>query len=304
MEKIIEVRNLHKKYGAIEAVKGIDFYVEKGQLFAFLGPNGAGKTTTINIVCTLLSKDQGEVFVDGHQLDKEDGLIRDEIGIVFQESVLDPLLTVRENLQIRGSLYHLEKNILTQAIEDAMKTTEILDLANRRFGKLSGGQRRRTDIARALINHPKILFLDEPTTGLDPQTRKNVWKTITELQKAQGMTIFLTTHYMEEAAMADYVVVIDNGLIAAKGTPAELKEHYSSDSIEIKPNDKKRAITILQENGIPFREASDLLIVDLKNTLDSLLILKLLEGLIVSFQVLNGTMDDAFIGITGKEIRE
>jgi multidrug/hemolysin transport system ATP-binding protein len=304
MEKIIEVRGLHKKYGNVEAVKGIDFYVEKGKLFAFLGPNGAGKSTTINIVCTLLSRDGGEVLVDGHVLDKEDAQIRDEIGIVFQESVLDPLLTVKENLQTRGSFYNLEKEQLANAIAEAMKTTDITNIANRRFGTLSGGQRRRADIARALINHPKILFLDEPTTGLDPQTRKTVWKTIEDLQKRQGMTVFLTTHYMEEAAMADYVVVIDNGLIAAKGTPAELKELYSSDSIQIQPADKKAVLEQLQKAGIEYREVSDLVIVDLKKTIDALPILALLDGLISSFQVLNGTMDDAFIGITGKEIRE
>jgi len=304
MRKIIEVTGLQKRYGAVEAVKGIDFYVEEGKLFAFLGPNGAGKSTTINIICTLLSKDAGTILVDGHELDKDDSAIRDEIGIVFQDSVLDPLLTVKENLMTRGSFYHLEKEALNQAIDEAMKTTDIINIANRRFGTLSGGQRRRTDIARALINHPKILFLDEPTTGLDPQTRKTVWKTIEQLQKEQGMTVFLTTHYMEEAAMADYVIVIDNGLIAAKGTPAELKEKYSSDSVMIEPKNREKAIAVLKKNHIEFREASDLLIVDLAQTLEALPILALLEGEITSFQVLNGTMDDAFIGITGKEIRE
>lgn len=304
MRKIIEVTGLKKRYGAVEAVKGIDFYVEEGKLFAFLGPNGAGKSTTINIICTLLSKDVGTVLVDGHELDKDDSAIRDEIGIVFQESVLDPLLTVKENLMTRGSFYHLEKEALNKAIDEAMKTTDIVNIANRRFGTLSGGQRRRTDIARALINHPKILFLDEPTTGLDPQTRKTVWKTIEQLQKEQGMTVFLTTHYMEEAAMADYVIVIDNGLIAAKGTPAELKEKYSTDSVMIEPKNRDKAIDVLKKNHIEFREASDLLIVDLAQTLEALPILALLEGEISSFQVLNGTMDDAFIGITGKEIRE
>jgi multidrug/hemolysin transport system ATP-binding protein len=304
MEKIIEVHGLKKNYGTVEAVKGIDFYVEAGKLFAFLGPNGAGKSTTINIVCTLLSRDAGSVVVDGHEVDKEDGKIRDEIGIVFQESVLDPLLTVRENLRTRGSFYHLEKTQLETAIQVAMETTDIVSLADRRFGTLSGGQRRRADIARALVNHPKILFLDEPTTGLDPQTRKNVWKTIEALQKEQGMTVFLTTHYMEEAASADYVVVIDDGLIAAKGTPAELKEKYSTDSLQIKPTDPSKVFRLLQDNGIVWKEISDLVIVELKQTIDALPILKLLEGCIASVQILNGTMDDAFIGITGKEIRE
>jgi multidrug/hemolysin transport system ATP-binding protein len=304
MQKIIEVHGLKKSYGPVQAVKGIDFYVESGKLFAFLGPNGAGKSTTINIVCTLLTKDAGTIIVDGHETDKEDAAIREEIGIVFQDSVLDPLLTIRENLQTRGSFYHLDKNALNQAIESAMVTTDIVGIADRRFGTLSGGQRRRADIARALVNHPKILFLDEPTTGLDPQTRKNVWRTIEGLQKEHGMTVFLTTHYMEEAAMADYVVVIDDGLIAAKGTPAELKEKYSTDSLQIKPVDPEAVKAILNDNGIAFREASDLVIVDLPRTVDSLPILRLLEGHIASMQVLNGTMDDAFIGITGKEIRE
>ncbi|MFA5742055.1 MAG: ABC transporter ATP-binding protein [Candidatus Izemoplasmatales bacterium] len=304
MEKIIDVQGLYKNYGTVEAVKGIDFYVEKGKMFAFLGPNGAGKTTTINILCTLLSKDQGEIVIDGHVLDHDDNLIRDEIGIVFQESVLDQLLTVRENLEIRGSFYHMGKAELRTAIEEAMKTTDILGIANRRFGTLSGGQKRRTDIARALINHPKILFLDEPTTGLDPQTRKTVWKTIESLQKKQGMTVFLTTHYMEEAGLADYVIVIDDGKIAAKGTPVELKEKYSTDSIQVKPNDYQVVRRVLHENKIEYREVSDLIIIDIKHTIDALPILNLLEGMISSVQILNGTMDDAFIGITGKEIRE
>lgn len=304
MEKIIEVRGLKKNYGSVQAVKGIDFYVEAGKLFAFLGPNGAGKSTTINIVCTLLAKDAGTVIVDGHEVDKDDAAIREAIGIVFQDSVLDAFLTIRENLRTRGSFYGLEKTELEKAIALALKTTDIEAIADRRFGTLSGGQRRRADIARALVNRPKILILDEPTTGLDPQTRKNVWEMIQKLQRDNGMTVFLTTHYMEEAAMADYVVVIDDGLIAAKGTPAELKEKYSRDSLEVKPLDRNVTVSLLRENGIPFREETDLIRIDLPHTTAALPILKLLEGQIVSLQVLNGTMDDAFIGITGKEIRE
>lgn len=304
MEKIIEVHGLKKNYGLVQAVKGIDFYVEKGKLFAFLGPNGAGKSTTINIVCTLLSKDAGTVLVDGHEVDRDDSAIREAIGIVFQESVLDPLLTIRENLRTRGSFYGLEKAELEKAIVLALETTDILTIADRRFGTLSGGQKRRADIARALVNRPKILILDEPTTGLDPQTRKNVWEMIRKLQRESGMTVFLTTHYMEEAGMADFVVVLDDGLIAAKGTPAELKEKYSTDSLEVKPVNRETVAALLRENGIEFREETDLFRIDLSRTLDALPVLKLLEGQIVSLQVLNGTMDDAFIGITGKEIRE
>lgn len=304
MEKIIEVKNLKKNYGSLEAVKGISFYVEKGKLFAFLGPNGAGKTTTINVICTLLTKNEGEVVVDGYSVGNDDAKIRDEIGIVFQDGVLDSLLTVKENLMTRGSFYHSNPQTLLLAVEEAMRITDITDLQNRRYGTLSGGQKRRADIARALVHHPKILFLDEPTTGLDPQTRKNVWNTIQDLQRNSGMTVFLTTHYMEEADEADYVIVIDDGLIAAKGTPAELKDQYSFDTLQIKPIVSETVKEILQKNQIAFLEKQDLLVCNLENTVDAIPILELLAGKITSFQVLNGTMDDAFIGITGKEIRE
>ncbi|MDD3713041.1 MAG: ATP-binding cassette domain-containing protein, partial [Candidatus Izemoplasmatales bacterium] len=222
MEKIINVENLSKNYGEVKAVKGIDFYVEKGSLFAFLGPNGAGKTTTINILSTLISMDSGKVEINGIKLGEHEDLIRSSIGIVFQEGVLDPLLTIKENLEVRGSFYGISKDKLKERIESALEIAGITNIANRRYGILSGGQKRRADIARALINSPKILFLDEPTTGLDPQTRKNVWNTIMYLKNNENMTVFLTTHYMEEAEKADYVVIIDNGQIAAKGTPSYL----------------------------------------------------------------------------------
>ena len=304
MEKIIEVVGLKKHYGQVEAVKGIDFYVEKGKLFAFLVPNGAGKTTTINVICTLLTKNEGEVFVNGYQVGKNDSQIRDDIGIVFQDGVLDPLLTIKENLLTRGSFYQNSISDLKKAITEAMSITNISDLQNRRYGTLSGGQKRRADIARALIHHPKILFLDEPTTGLDPQTRKNVWNTIQELQKSTGMTVFLTTHYMEEADEADFVIVIDDGLIAAKGTPTDLKNKYSYDTLRIKAINDQDVIAILDQEKVSYFRKNELIICNLDTTLDAMKIVNLLKGKIESFQVLNGTMDDAFIGITGKEIRE
>lgn len=304
MDKIIDVLNLHKSYGEVHAVKGIDFYVEKSKLFAFLGPNGAGKSTTINVICTLLSYSEGEVIVDGLKLGIDDALIRQRIGIVFQDSVLDNLLTIEENLRIRGSFYGLSPNELDTAIENALIVTDIKEIKNRRYGQLSGGQRRRVDIARALLHNPKILFLDEPTTGLDPQTRKSVWRMIENLYINHGVTVFLTTHYMEEAAKADYVVVIDNGEIVAKGTPIELKEKYSTDSLQIKPIDKKKVTQLLIDNKVAFTEISDLMIIPIDSTMDSIPLLKLLDQQISAFQVLNGTMDDAFIGITGKEMRE
>ncbi len=304
MDKIIEVKGLVKNYNEIQAVKGIDFYVEKGKLFAFLGPNGAGKSTTINVICTLLKFEAGEVTVNGFKLGVDDVKIREQIGIVFQDSVLDSLLTVEENLRTRGSFYGMSESELVEAIDRALIATDIADLRTRRYGQLSGGQRRRTDIARALIHKPKILFLDEPTTGLDPQTRKSVWKMIENLYQNQGVTVFLTTHYMEEAAKADYVIVIDNGSIVAKGTPIELKEKYSSDTLQVKPIDKEKVVKILKSEKLEYTEISDLIVVNLNATIDAMPILKLLDGAISAFQVLNGTMDDAFIGITGKEMRE
>lgn len=304
MEKIINVENLSKNYGEVKAVKGIDFYVEKGSLFAFLGPNGAGKTTTINILSTLISMDSGEVEINGIKLGENEDLIRSSIGIVFQEGVLDSLLTIKENLEVRGSFYGISKDKLKERIEYALEIAGITNIANRKYGTLSGGQKRRADIARALINSPKILFLDEPTTGLDPQTRKNVWNTIMHLKNNENMTVFLTTHYMEEAEKADYVVIIDNGQIAAKGTPSFLKDNFSNDILKMKVKNEERLVTYFKQNGIEYEKQIDMYLVKLYNTLESIKIISDNEDNLDSFQVLNGTLDDAFINITGKEIRE
>ena len=303
MKNIIEVKNLEKSYGSVQAVKGIDFFVEQGTLFAFLGPNGAGKSTTIDILCTLLQYDSGEVMIDGKYIGKDDHDIRSKIGVVFQDSVLDKLLTVKENLLIRGKLYKLKKEEVKTAMQNAIESTGISDFLDRPYGKLSGGQRRRADIARALMNTPEILFLDEPTTGLDPQTRRNIWDTIRNLQSMHNMTVFLTTHYMEEAANADYVVIIDNGLIAAKGTPTDLKQGYSSDIMKI-TGDIPAIEAKLKQNDIPYKVSNNIAVIKLKNTTDSIDILNQCREYITNVEVLNGTMDDAFIAITGKEIRE
>lgn len=304
MNKIIEVNNLKKSYGDVKAVKGIDFYVEQGKLFAFLGPNGAGKSTTIDIICTLLTPDSGDIKIDGHTLGKDNDAIRASIGVVFQDNLLDPLLTVKENLTIRSNFYNLTKAKRDQAIENAIRVAEVADFAKRPYGKLSGGQRRRADIARALVNHPKILFLDEPTTGLDPQTRQSVWKTISKLQKDDGMTVFLTTHYMEEAANADYVTIIDNGVISAKGTPYELKEQYCTDWLKVKCSDKDELVKLISQSGHTAAIKNGIVTVPLKHTKDALPIISATSQLIESFEVVRGTMDDVFINVTGKEMRE
>jgi multidrug/hemolysin transport system ATP-binding protein len=235
---------------------------------------------------------------------EDDGAIRSAIGAVFQDNLLDNLLTVEENLKTRGSFYGLRGRALHDAILRAAKVTGITDILKRPYGKLSGGQRRRCDISRALVHMPKILFLDEPTTGLDPQTRKNVWETITALQKETGMTVFMTTHYMEEAAGADYVIIIDDGLVVAKGTPSELKERYTSDKLSLVSKNTDDLCSRLDAMNLKYKVIADQVIVQIPSTLAALPIVNDCAALISGFEVTKGTMDDAFIAITGKEIRE
>jgi multidrug/hemolysin transport system ATP-binding protein len=306
VKKIIEVENFAKNYGEVKAVKGINFYVEEGRLFSFLGPNGAGKSTTIDALCTLMDFDSGKIFINGYDLRKQAQSIRQSIGVVFQDSVLDSLLTVRENLFIRAGLYSHSKGEIKLMVDEVLKTIDLSEFLNRPYGKLSGGQRRRTDIAAALLHRPTILFLDEPTTGLDPQTRLTVWETIKRLQAESGMTVFLTTHYMEEAADSDYIIVIDHGEIAARGTPQELKTRYSSDSLHVVPISDEAAGLIqkqLAKMKAEYSMTNGTIIVKLPETMASIAILEGCKQYMASFQVLQGSMDDAFIGITGKEIR-
>ena len=301
---IIEVTALKKSYGKVKAVKGIDFHVNEGELFAFLGPNGAGKTTTIDIICTLLKPDSGSVIINDYELGKQDHNIRKDIGVVFQDSILDNLLTVKENLYTRGSFYGMSNRELSIAVEKAAESADVKSFYNRRYGNLSGGQRRRADIARALINTPKILFLDEPTTGLDPQTRKSVWNTIRDLQKGTGMTVFLTTHYMEEAAKVDYVAIIDNGGISAKGTPSELRAKYSTDTLRLNSKDKNMLAESLKKKNIKFTISGKTFFINISNTLDALPLVNDMSGYISGFEVISGNMDDAFVAITGHAMRE
>ena len=277
---IIQVENLYKNYGKIKAVDGISFAVCEGSLFSFLGTNGAGKSTTMNILTTLLAKSAGSAAVGGFDIEREAAKVRNLIGIVFQESVLDPLLTVRENLSIRGSLYGLRGAKLKSAVENAVKMTDIAEFAARAYGKLSGGQRRRADIARALIHTPQLLFLDEPTTGLDPKTRRDIWSMIRALQQSSGMTVFLTTHYMEEAASSDDIVVIHRGKIQAKGTPLELKTRYCSDLLKM---------TLKNGEYLEYK---------LAKTIEALPIIEQHKNDLANVEIINGTLDDVFLNLT------
>lgn len=297
---ILEIKNLIKDYGSLRAVDDISFIVKKGELFAFLGENGAGKSTTINIICTSLKKTSGEVFVCGHKLSEKDDEIRKCIGAVFQIGVLDEVLTVRENIMTRAAFYGIEKNEAEKRLEELAKAIDI-DFLDRRYGKLSGGQKRKSDIARALINNPQILFLDEPTTGLDPATRIKVWEVLEKLKNERGMTLFLTTHYMEEAEKADSVCIIHKGKIAAGGTPNQLKEKYSFDTLKIVPADKDAVEAYLNKVKLNFSFKTDQFIIKVKDSLQGLEVLEHIKSKIGSFEVIKGNMDSVFLTVTGEK---
>lgn len=293
----VSIHGLEKSYGDVKAVKGISFDVPEGSFFAFLGPNGAGKSTTISAICSLSSIDSGTIEVFGRNV--SDPSVRNDMGVVFQDPMLDKKLTVRENLEIRGSMYGLED--IRSAVERDMEDADCVEFADRRYGTLSGGQRRRADIARALIHGPRILILDEPTSGLDPHTRKVIWESIFRLNRERNLTVLLTTHYMEEAANADDIVIIDHGEIVAHGTPEELKERYSSDRMTVVPDDPEKVLSILDGMGLDPTEERGVVTIPLASTRDAIPIIDLLKEHIVSFEVRTGTLDDAFVSITGDD---
>lgn len=304
MEKIIEVKNLGKQFGGCKVVDNISFNVKKGELFGFLGVNGAGKSTTINMLCTLYEKTCGEADICGLKLGIDNKEIRKKIGVVFQENSMDDLLTVKDNLIFRAYLYEHDKKKIKQNIEKVCDILKIGDYLNKRFQTLSGGQKRSCDIACALMHTPEILFLDEPTTGLDPKTRKNLWSCIEYLRQEEKMTIFLTTHYMEEAAKAQNIAVIDKGKIIEYGTPFDFKEKYASDMLKIDCINKKEVLNILTEKGLKFKEDTNRINVNIPNSIYCIDILKQLKKYINSFEVVQGTMEDAFLNITRQRREE
>lgn len=295
---IIEIKNLSKSLGEVKAVQDISFRVKEGELFAFLGVNGAGKSTTISIICGQLQKDAGTVIIGGNTLDHNADQIKQELGVVFQDSVLDKALSVYDNLQSRAALYGIIGKAFQSRLKELAKLLDFEDLLKRAVGKLSGGQRRRIDIARALLNRPRILILDEPTTGLDPQTRKHLWNVISQLRAKENMTVFLTTHYMEEAAEADYVVVLDSGKISAEGTPLQLKNTYTGDFITIYGISEEQ-VKRLQK---PYEAIRDAFCISVSNTAEATELIIKHSDIFTDYEITKGKMDDVFLAVTGKKL--
>lgn len=298
MKRIIEINNLYKSFGDVKAVQDLSFCVKEGELFAFLGVNGAGKSTTINIICGQLAKDSGTVVIDDKPLEEDVNTTKTKLGVVFQNSVLDKALSVKDNLRSRAALYGITGAEFTKRLEELSKMLSFEDLLKRTLGKLSGGQLRRIDIARALLHRPKILILDEPTTGLDPQTRKIIWNVIDKLRRDENMTVFLTTHYMEEAADADYVVILDSGRLVAKGTPLELKNKYTGDFITIY-NVEEETVKALGAKYEPIKDAFRL---SVPNTAAATKLIVENPEVFKDFEITKGKMDDVFLTVTGKAL--
>lgn len=300
MNDIIKIEKLYKSFGEVKAVQDLSFKIKKGEFFAFLGVNGAGKSTTINIICAQLEKDSGSVFVDGVDIDKDADHIKNKLGVVFQNSVLDSTLSVYDNLQNRAALYGIVGQSFKVRLNELCEMFKLEEILKRPVCKLSGGQRRRVDIARALIHNPQILILDEPTTGLDPQTRKMIWNIVSNLRKDAGMTVLLTTHYMEEAADADYIVVIDSGKIAAEGTPHELKNAYTGDFITLYNTDE----SVVKSLGLEYEKFNDCYRLSVESTAKATELIIKNPSIFVDYEITKGKMDDVFLAVTGKTLKE
>jgi len=298
MEHIIEIEHLNKRFAEVQAVRDLSFHVRPGELFAFLGVNGAGKSTTISILCGQLAKDSGSVCVCGESIDQNMPHIARKLGVVFQNSVLDGALSVRDNLRSRAALYGITGAAFNARLAELAELLDFSGLLNRTLGKLSGGQRRRIDIARALLHRPEILILDEPTTGLDPQTRKLLWDVVQELRRRENLTVFLTTHYMEEAADADYVVILDSGAIAAEGTPLDLKNAYTGDFITLYGADAEA----LRPLGLPCEVLRGAVRLAVPDTAAATRLIVEHPELFTDYEITKGKMDDVFLAVTGKKL--
>ncbi|MGM9975072.1 MAG: ATP-binding cassette domain-containing protein [Clostridiaceae bacterium] len=306
MENIIEINSLKKSYGSFDAVKDVSFQVKKGEIFGFLGPNGAGKSTTINMLCTMIKPTSGNALINGHDISSEQDQVRKSIGIIFQENTLDEKLTAYENLMLHCQLYKVDKNVREERINEVLTMVELSDKKNSLVKTFSGGMKRRLEIARGLLHYPKVIFLDEPTVGLDPQTRDHIWDYINKLKEKEGITVFLTTHYMDEAENCDRIAVIDDGRIIALDTPEVLKSALGGDIMELTTSNTDKAVQLIKdrfnktakvkENTISFNvENGNEFLVDFVKTFDLPL---------YSVNLRRPTLNDVFLSLTGREIRE
>jgi ABC-2 type transport system ATP-binding protein len=312
MSSSIQVENFSKLYGEFRAVDDISFSVEEGSIFAFLGPNGAGKSTTINTLCTIQEKTRGTLRINGNDVTTEQAKVRKDIGIVFQECTLDSKLTVRENLKLHCDFYAVPKSEINDRIQFVLGLVDIEEWRNAPVSALSGGLKRRAEIARGLVHFPKVLFLDEPTTGLDPQTRANVWDYISKLQKQKNITIFLTTHYLEEAEICDQVAIIDHGKIVAHDTPYNLKKQHTRTTTRIKTSKTsdpdpllrycaERSLSVARDGegdgeGLTITSSTSS---DIGAVME---LVSLFKGSIEDIEINKGKLDDVFISLTAKKI--
>lgn len=302
----ISVQGLTKKFNGLVAVDGVSFIIKKGIIFGFLGPNGAGKTTTINMLCTLLGPDSGVAVVNGYDCIRQPDDVRRSIGIVFQDTTLDKDLTAYENLKYHAYLYRVPKDEIQIRVDNALRFIGLFDRKSDLVRTFSGGMKRRLEVARALVHQPEILFLDEPTLGLDPQSRSSLWSFIKELPSTMGVTIFMTTHYMEEAEVCDDICIIDHGKIIAQGTPSELKSHLGGDMLYLKAYDRGQAVKEIKDNmGIDAKEKGDeIFFSTLRGDMCIPEIIRILGDNVQSVRLQRPTLNDVFLKMTGREIRD
>lgn len=304
MDPIIQVKNFTKRYGDFVAVNDISFDVEEGSIFAFLGPNGAGKSTTINTLCTIFEKTSGSLLIDGKDVTGQKSEVRSTIGVVFQDSTLDAKMTIEENLKMHCVFYNIPKREVEERIQFVLKLVDLVAERKKLVAALSGGMKRRVEIARGLIHYPKVLFLDEPTTGLDPQTRAHIWEYIIKLQKERNITIFLTTHYMEEAEICSKVAIIDGGVIVAHDTPYALKKKYTRDKAYISTKNEAALEHLLTEHDLNFIKKDGYYRVEAEYLAGLLEVLSIHKEYVTNIEIKKGTFNDVFLEITGKKIRE
>ncbi len=304
MKSIIEVNHFTKSYGNFTAVNDISFSVDEGSIFAFLGPNGAGKSTTINTLCTIFEKTSGSLKIAGYDVSEQKSEVRSSIGVVFQDTTLDTKMTIEENLKMHCVFYHVPKNEVEDRIRFVLGLVDLLGERKKLVGALSGGMKRRVEIARGLIHYPKVLFLDEPTTGLDPHTRAHIWEYIVKLQKERNITIFLTTHYMEEAEICDQIAIIDGGRIVAHDTPYALKKKYTKDRAYITTKESEKLEQLLISYQLNYEKKEGYYRVEAEDITHLLQVLSLHKDAITDIEIRKGTFNDVFLEITGRKIRE